>query len=86
VDSYAFPIASRREPANRVVGARPAPTRRYGAVVTRCASVRYAPRSIVLECRAAMPSAPTLIERFTGGPARPFTGAARLGGCVSASD
>src|SRR6185437_13285712 len=27
VNSYAFPIASRREPANRVVGARRAPTR-----------------------------------------------------------
>jgi hypothetical protein len=29
VNNYALPIASRREPANRVVGARRAPTRRY---------------------------------------------------------
>jgi len=30
VNSYAFPIASRLEPANRVVGARRGPTRRSG--------------------------------------------------------
>jgi hypothetical protein len=47
VNSYAFPIASRREPANRVVCARRAPTRRSRALEMTSPSARYSTGSIV---------------------------------------